>query len=293
MATKTVFAGAWVLALLVVCAIRAADPPALLSSMDKPAPVAATSPDMPPPAGRSPYSPSDWITYHHADCCGPLGDNGPLGMEVYIRTGPSLPFGGELFAPRLETGWLIQGGVQTLFFNPDADAAWILDLSVSYMHNSGKGDLPGQSFVFPELFGFGTGTLNEAPTEVALRALHRTFFNVGGGREWYLIGSGNNGSAPDGSAGLNWRVGIDGGARYGIARLDLMEANQPDVFHRRSHVISAAFAALHTDVEIPCGCCTFLAGFRAEWDYTWMNLVSNFNNDLQDVNLLLTAGVRF
>ncbi len=54
------------------------------------------------------------------------------------------------------------------------------------------------------------------------------------------------------------------------------------------------FVGLSSDVEIPCGCCTFLAGMRGEWGYNWADILQHQNSsDLQDVNILFTAGVRF
>src|SRR5262249_8702377 len=117
MSTKTSFAAALWLALLGVGALAAAEPPSLLSPPEKIAAPAPFPEEEPPPIlGHAAYGPSEWISYHRADCCGPIGDDGPLNMEVYVRTGPSLPVAGELFAHTLTTGWMVQGGGRTLFF---------------------------------------------------------------------------------------------------------------------------------------------------------------------------------
>jgi hypothetical protein len=101
------------------------------------------------------------------------------------------------------------------------------------------------------------------------------------GREWWLTGPANN-------PGLRWRFGVDAGGRYGTSRLDLHEARH------RTDVIGGAFAAAHTDLEWPCGgCCTFLVGFRGEWDYVWSDIIPGSDGDSQDVNLLVTFGVRY
>ena len=104
------------------------------------------------------------------------------------------------------------------------------------------------------------------------------------GRECYLVGSAN-------SCGLKWRAGVDVGGRYGTVRLDTYDSTT-GAFTRLADIASGGYAALHTDLERPCGCCKFEAGLRAEYDYTWMDVVSP-SSDLHDVNLLMTVGVRF
>jgi hypothetical protein len=111
--------------------------------------------------------------------------------------------------------------------------------------------------------------------------LNRTFFNLGGGREYYLFG------APQGDS-WTWRAGFDAGGRYGSAKLELHE------IRHRTDTIAGIFIALHSDVEIPYGCITLFAGVRLEWDYTWMDILQHQNNsDLQDINLILNTGFRF
>jgi hypothetical protein len=47
-------------------------------------------------------------------------------------------------------------------------------------------------------------------------------------------------------------------------------------------------------VEIPCHCCVFTAGIRTEYGYTWCDILQSQNRtDVQDINLLITVGVRF
>ena len=116
---------------------------------------------------------------------------------------------------------------------------------------------------------------------VSIRELNRTYVNAAFGREWYFY------RPPD--AWIHcWRIGLSGGGRLGSEKLELNE-----IAHR-TDVIGGMFAGLSSDVEIPCGCCTFLAGMRAEWGYNWADILQHQNSsDLQDVNILFTAGVRF
>jgi hypothetical protein len=117
--------------------------------------------------------------------------------------------------------------------------------------------------------------------DVTFNRLNRTFVNAAFGREWYLWD-------PSNSNGWMWRAGFDIGGRYGSGKLDL---NQ---LPHRNKVFGGGFVSLHTDIEWPCGACIYQAGFRAEWDYTASEILQSQNNgDVQDVNLMLTFGVRF
>src|SRR5262249_48141453 len=90
------------------------------------------------PKAEAPKGLSDWILYTRPECCGPIGANGPINTELYIRTGPCLPVGGGIFGHTLKTGWMIDGGGRSLFFNPQLDAAWTIDLGVSNIYNQGQ-----------------------------------------------------------------------------------------------------------------------------------------------------------
>jgi hypothetical protein len=116
---------------------------------------------------------------------------------------------------------------------------------------------------------------------VTVGSLNRTFVNIGLGREWYLMGTAH-------SAAPSWRAGFDGGGRWGSEDLRTHE------LQHRSDVIGGAWASLHTDVEVPYGAFIFQGGLRFEWDYTWSDVLQLQNNsDLQEINLMFTAGVRF
>jgi hypothetical protein len=101
------------------------------------------------------------------------------------------------------------------------------------------------------------------------------------GREWYLW-------APADQPGSKWRVGMDLGGRVGVARADFNE-----ITHRTDN-LWGAFVAIHSDWEIPCGSCIWMAGVRTEWGYSWMGILQSFNNsDIADLGLMLNLGVRF
>ncbi len=194
--------------------------------------------------------------------------------------------GGGVFDDTLHTGWLIQGGGRSLFFNPEGDAAWTVDLSLSNFYNHGKRPdirIPLRGILVPsaQQIQGQTQTVRVPLVNVTVSDLDRTFANLGFGREWYLLGNAYSNTN-------TWRVGFDTGGRWGSASLETHE------LRHRTDVMGAVWVAAHTDVEIPCGCCIFQYGLRLEWDYTWSDILQLQNKaDIQDLNLLVNLGVRF
>ena len=230
----------------------------------------------PASAGTPAFGLSSWITYSRPDCCGPIGGSGPINEELYIRTGPSIPAGDGILHQLLDTGWDVSAGGRSLFFNPACDAAWTVDLGLTYIYNHSQNN--------PKVTRITDFLTPGAPTAqlVTMRDLHRTFANISGGREWYLLGAANC------CDGWTWRAGFDFGGRLGTAKVDFAETRHG------TDTIYGYFGAIHTDLEKPCGCCTSQIGFRAEWDETIMDFLDPFNNShVQDFNLLVTFGVRF
>ncbi len=251
-----------------------------------------------PPAGGDEhpvYTPeppgqlSCYVTYQRPDCCGPVGGNGPIFEELFVRSGASLPVGGSIFGHVLETGWMIEAGGRTLCYNPEKDAAWSFELSLSNISNHGQHSdfrIPISIFVPnaisntlpPTRVNFGT---DPGVPGVSVRSLNRTFLDFGPGREWYFVGCATG-------PGKKWRAGIDVGGRYGSGKVEFNE------IRHRPGVLEGAYASVHTDLECPCCSVTWIAGFRAEWDYTWSNILQDTNNgDVMDVNFMINLGVRF
>jgi hypothetical protein len=200
-----------------------------------------------------------------------MGADGPIRGELYLRTGPSIPVEGKVLGHLLDVGWDVAGGGRSLFFNAEMSAAWTVDLGLSNINNQGQ----HSETKIPILLAGQT-----TPTQVTLRNLNRTYANVWFGREWYPRAPANHGD-------FNWRVGIDIGGGLGSDRAEFLEISH------RTEVCAFGGVALHTDFEIPCGCCTFLAGFRAEWDFNSTNVLQVNNGQVEDLNFLITAGVRF
>ncbi len=116
---------------------------------------------------------------------------------------------------------------------------------------------------------------------VTVQDLFRTSVDVAVGREWYLW-------APANECGSKWRMGLDVGGRVGVATVDFNE-----IRHRTDN-LWGMFVALHSDWEVPCGCCVWMAGVRVEYAYTWMGILQSQNNaDIGDIGLMMNFGVRF
>ncbi len=267
--------------LLCLGALRAGDMPMPDYGAGAPPNPAAPADAAPPPGAPVPGQPSSWMDYPRClNCCGPIGRNGPIGYEVYVRNGFDFPLGGNPFGARMDAGWDVAVGARTLFFNPASDAAWTADLSVSN-DNNGSRDRTS-TYTLLNILDKSTNTAIPSTT-VTIENLNRTYFNLAGGREWYLWGAANCDKQD-----VNWRVGVDVGGRYGTEKLDVTN------FIHRTDTIGGIFLAVHSDLEIPCGCCIFQAGLRSEYGYTWADILQRqYNSDVQDISLLLNLGVRF
>jgi hypothetical protein len=254
-----------------------------MSSAAAAAPGAVDGP-VPPPTGPRL---SDYILGTTPDCCGPVGGNGPISMEPYVRAGVSVILPTGFLGKVLETGWDIEGGGRTLFFNPEGDAAWTLDLGVSNVNNHGQHS--DRAAPLHILEPNAVGTVSFVDQAVTVRSLNRTFVNSSVGREWYLwCPAANCPSCGRMGSGPNWRVGIDGGGRWGTEKMEFHEIKH------RTEVIEGAFAAIHTDLEVPCGGWVFVVGARVEYDYTWMHqILQGIPENLQEFNGLVTLGLRY
>ena len=250
-------------------------------------------PQLPMANGIPPGSyPSPYFTAGPG-CCGPLGRNGRIGYELYLNTGPTWAFGEGEFTRRLQTGWMVGGGGRSLFFDPSHTAAWVADIGLSYQYNRGEFDDPLTLFIKqPPLRNPITGQVTAQPdllTRVAIRALDRTNFNFALGRDWWLWGPGSTGQ----ESGINTRIGGLVGGRWGTAHVDMVPLNDPTGYARRHSVTHGVFVAAHATVEVPMGTTIWFAGLRTEWGYDWTNLVPPIDGNIHNLNLLLTAGIRF
>jgi hypothetical protein len=228
-------------------------------------------------------------------CAGPLGRNGRIGYDLYLYTGPTWAIGEGRLARQLHMGWMTGGAGRSLFFNTEHDAAWAVDLGLSYQYNRGSpkhfstveirraptvNPITGQRTPRPDVLG-----------EAAVRDLNRTNFNFGVGRDWWFWGPGTTGLAN----GWNYRFGTTVGGRWGTAHIS-EEPQDTATFGdyiRRQGVTHGVFIETHATVEIPMGAWILFGGLRTEWGYDWMNLFPPYQGNLHNFNLLLTGGIRF
>ena len=245
---------------------------------------AAPSGTMNLPAGGAGYGATS------ADCCGPVGGNGPVTYELFTRTGPTLIVGGSPdLSGAARFGWMVEGGGRSLFFNTANDAAWVAELSLMYAYN-GANDR-GLDVFARQPRNPQTGQLN-GPDQIQpfnLRGITRAGLNFAIGRDWFLNGPGVLGY----EQAWNSRFGVDVGGNYGTIRVDLLPlANLDSYFRRYSTTTGIQFAA-HYTVEMPMGGWIAFAGGRVQYGLHHSNVVPPLSGNYQDLNLLLTAGVRF
>jgi hypothetical protein len=216
--------------------------------------------------------------------------NGPMMSEVYFRTGLSFPIQRGFFGHTLGTGVEIEAGAAEHFFNHDLDRAWTAGLGVINIYN--HGDHPEIKATLRRiLVPNSTGTATRIRSlDVSVKYYNRTLADLTLGREWYFYGCPvNSNRCCDGSRNVAWRIGVEGMGDYGSAKVNLNEIKH------RSDTIAGLGVALYSDLEVPCGkSCTWIFGFRAEWDYTWSDILQHQNDtDVSDLNFLLTLGFRF
>jgi hypothetical protein len=263
---------------------------------------------VPPPEQQSPVilgvPASPWLHYPRSPCCcGALGTcGGPISTEFFARSGMTFPVGGGFFGAHLHPGWAIEGGGRVLLFNPAVNKAWTITLSVSNFLNYESHPNPVAT-----LFNFPVKTVVDStghvPVPGSLAAVtpavvpvpklsssvgmfNQTFANLGFGREWYILGTGDPGAQ---SGGWNWRVGADAGGRWGsgLVRFE-------DTIAHHTDVVGGMYGAIHTDAERPWRCGLFHLGVRLEYNYIWNDILQSQNySDFQSLNLLFQAGVRF
>jgi hypothetical protein len=256
---------------------------------------------MPPPsqipsirAGLPPGSvPDPWITYDRPGCCGPIGADGPINSELYLRAGPSIPTGSSIIRQSENTGWMTEIGGRSLFFNRDTTAAWTGDLGLAYTYNNSGGDIRFPLIVPFNNTTFFATTVQHIPLQVSIRDYQRVAPTLAGGREWYI-------GRPAYCPGSHWRVGADIGGRWGTSRLELNEFSFPGHtdFRRLSDVYGSFLISVHSDYEIQISAATwFTFGARAEWAYNWSDILRDAfprqSSDTQEINLLLNVGIRF
>ena len=193
----------------------------------------------------------------------------------------------------LTAGWELRGGGRSLFFNTAGDAAWTVDLSLANANNHGQhSDQVATLYNVIVPASDGSGPTETPFVNVTTASLNRTWVELDVGRDWFLMGGAGhcccgktNCSSPEGE--IAWRVGCDTGFRWGTADLEMQE------LPHRTHTLDGWGIGLHSDLEIPYGCCTFLVGTRVEWAKDWCRILQDTTSGLQTLDFMLTAGVRY
>jgi hypothetical protein len=218
---------------------------------------------------------SDWIVYHRDCCDGKQGHITPFYTELYVEAGPTFPVGGMPLSRQMETGWSIAGGARALFFNEPMTAAWVVDAHImNTQEYAGKLNTKFPVTVFQDgakLAFTGNGSELEDWNRVAV--------GLGFGRDWFPWKSAE-------VDGCKWRLGVDGGGRWGSARIDF------DQFGHLTGVVESIYAGAHSDLEYPCGPLIWHVGARLEWSYTWSNILQRVS-DIQEISLFFTVGARY
>ncbi len=259
-----------------------------LPPLSAPSPSAAPTDLLTAPATGLPCAPIPGAAYSPWTGDLPVGGNGPITYELFFRSGPNIiADAGGANGALDRSGWVFQAGTRSLLFNRAGDAAWVLELGLSTTTNRGKQLDHPIPVLASELRGSDPSNTFTIP--LGIRTINRTSFNYGIGRDWFLNGPGYLGQAPD----TNWRFGTDVGGRYGTASIGFEPQDDPGGYRRRHGIYHGLYVGTQLNWERNMGGWILLAGVRAEYGYTWMNLIPPLNGDIQDVNILLTLGVRF
>jgi hypothetical protein len=253
-----------------------------------------------PPTMDAPVYPpgtvlSPWCGEH--GCSGPVGGNGPVTYEILAVNGISLPVGGSELTSNMKAGFTTGGVMRTLWFRPDRESALTFDLGLTWTYNRGQGDksisvnTPRNAPVTTDVFGNQTGgqRLPDLPALYQLRALSRTNFNFGFGRDWWFRGPADVLTASPG----NVCVGAQVNGHWGAGHVDLVPRENPLQYLRKDGVTHGFGLGLHMDYEKPMGNWILTYGLRCDWHYTITNLVPPQGGDIHDVNILFTIGARF
>lgn len=256
--------------LIALCAgaVVVAQPPAEPPAGVLPPPLPGAGPEVVPNGGPR------WLRRDSVMTVNP-GRDGPIGQEVAVFTGPSIPIGGGILSGQMTAGWMVDLRARAIAFNEARSAAWVVDYGLGYIYDWQSSNAP----VF---------TLFNLPVRV--EELHRFYAALGAGREWYIYDS-----AVTGQPGTNFRFGIDTGGRWGGMRANI-RTTFPDPannFMRRYDVTGTVYWGTHLDYQVNMGAWTWFGGVRTEYSLMFSDILPGFNSNLQDLNLLLTTGIRY
>jgi hypothetical protein len=219
-------------------------------------------------------------------------------FELYARVGPAFIMGDGVLDKALRTGKAVTGGARSFCFNSDNSAAWTGDLAIEYIYNDSQTSetiLVRNTTVVVTRFGQNI-TL---PMEVqyALRQLHRTSMKIALGREWYFGG--------EGWGGVRLAFGLDGGGKYGSASAKLginrriIEGQQQfdtlpsfDDGHTTS-ALKGVLVGVNAALLFPMDGYDISFGARFEWGKDWFLRIATGDDGVEQIQTLITVGVRY
>jgi hypothetical protein len=273
--------------------------------------LSGNDPDKPDDSNANARKPmSEWLLYPRIPgCCGPIGLNGPIGSEIFLRAGLAFPIGGGVLQHSLQDAGYVEGGARVLFYNPSMDKAWTFTLGVGDMWANSRHVVPSFTLLNvpvhvavpaagtplppgtpPQLAALVGQVAAGTPITITLPSLtasvasyNQTWLSLYGGREWYL-----RGCADCSRQEWSWRVGIDVGGRWATEKVDFNE------IRHHTGIAGGVSMAGYSEVEIPYQCIIYSFGMRLQYDYLFTHILQSQNaTDLQTFDLLFTAGLRF
>ena len=229
---------------------------------------------------------NEYLAYPRPTGSTGVGGDGGIGGEIYLRSGISVNLGGTgIFGRIYEPGFEVQGGIRSVFFQPDPTVGWTVDLGLSTTQYHNRLDEQATLRNFPSATTiFGQPITRNVPLfPVTPTNLNQTSVRLALGQEYYF-----SGDADPADGGIKCRAGWDAGGTLGTQKLDLNE------IRHRNGTTYGGLLAVHSDVEMPYGQCIFQAGFRAEYRYTGSHILESQNNtDLSTLGLMFSTGVRY
>src|SRR5262245_31150608 len=119
-------------------------PGAILAPKHSDSPIAAVTgaPNLPPGSVCSP-----WNGPGGTGCCGPIGGNGPILSELFVRNGVNILIGGGIIKETMATGFTQSFGARSLFFNPSGSRAWTAEFGIDWYYNNNSGKANNESLI--------------------------------------------------------------------------------------------------------------------------------------------------
>jgi hypothetical protein len=292
--------------------------------------LSGNNPDEPNSAEANARKPmSQWLLYPRMPgCCGPIGLNGPIGYDLFLRAGLAFPIGGGLLQHSLQDGLYVEGGGRTLFYNPEMTRAWTATLGVGNFNADSRhfvpsfqmNNIPVHTVIPPSTTGTpgstsSTGTAGSTtsgtttPTS-GTTGTTTTSSTTGAGtpiivvvpsltasvasynQTWFSVYGGREcylwGNAECSNQQCSLRAGVEVGGRWATEKVDFNE-----IRHRTGTAGGVSIAG-YTELVVPCQCVIYTFGLRTQYDYIFTDILQSQNvNDLQLFNLLVTVGLRF